>query len=793
MACSSMVTRMKRSEPDHYHGMVKMHLSFLLDLQTDECDCSFLWEKPEKDTVDSKFKKAFSTPMNLSMKKSKVKGVMDGVPLTQEGVCQVYQIIEYLGRPHNITQEGLFRKHGNLKKQQALKERLNKGVPLNLDEEEFSVHECAAVLKNFLSGLPEPLLTDAYYRAHCQVPLLKKEEMTEEEIVQAEEKQVACIQLLFQLIPEVNLALLQDLFPFLNQVAQNEADNKMNATNLATLFSTHILCPRKLSPEVLQSNHQLLTKAVTFMIQHADKLFKLPEKLRMDIETYINRKDNLLTPKCKKIRGPDSPVVSTIFSFVDRAASLRATHGNETDHALAQLYAHVQGMPESAHKRRLVSKLNEANGKGTPDVATSGSVRTTGKGTRQRRRSGDGIINLLTPRRKRPATGSYSVQGANDYGSRREIQSSHSFKRQNSLHVQVTPCSPRALSPSSHSSPSILSPYRERLPSPYSLSDETPSSQASEVCPVDEVDTPGKDSSLSSVEEGKSDCEDLSGSYSEGAPPLPPRTPAPSTRTHEFLATDLSGSEVVSPMTYAITTPRSREGLMVCSNTQLDKWNRLLDEQSPCQPNNYNEDEPGTTDSENSVIKFIDESVYSPCCRNREKIGAYRDRSLSREFKTFLANHGMEAPEDSESEVSFLENSYSEEVRRLLKSDQVLSTSLQAALDGEDPATDEESVTSVLTEQSFNNGGGVSSCNSSVITVQSACGSASTLVDGENNTTVQLFLKEESENLDPSLSSSKPGRRGMKRRSITEGGPQTRAAVVNTVQNSNTIIFETDL
>ena len=47
---------------------------------------------------------------------------------------------------------------------------------------------------------------------------------------------------------------------------------------------------------------------------------------------------------------------------------------------------YCEGMPESAHKRRLVSKLNEANGKGTPDVATSGSVRTTGKGTRQRRR-----------------------------------------------------------------------------------------------------------------------------------------------------------------------------------------------------------------------------------------------------------------------------------------------------------------------------------------------------------------------------------------------------------------------
>ena len=41
-------------------------------------------------------------------------------------IFQVYQIIEYLGRKHNITCEGIFRKHGNLKKQQALKERLNK-------------------------------------------------------------------------------------------------------------------------------------------------------------------------------------------------------------------------------------------------------------------------------------------------------------------------------------------------------------------------------------------------------------------------------------------------------------------------------------------------------------------------------------------------------------------------------------------------------------------------------------------------------------------------------------------
>ena len=53
--------------------------------------------------------------------------------------------------------------------QQVLKERLNRGVPMDLDQGEFSVHECASVLKTFLSELPEPLLTDRFFHAHCQV------------------------------------------------------------------------------------------------------------------------------------------------------------------------------------------------------------------------------------------------------------------------------------------------------------------------------------------------------------------------------------------------------------------------------------------------------------------------------------------------------------------------------------------------------------------------------------------------------------------------------------------------
>ena len=35
---------LRRLEPDQFHSMVKMHLSFLLDLNTDDCDCSFIYE-----------------------------------------------------------------------------------------------------------------------------------------------------------------------------------------------------------------------------------------------------------------------------------------------------------------------------------------------------------------------------------------------------------------------------------------------------------------------------------------------------------------------------------------------------------------------------------------------------------------------------------------------------------------------------------------------------------------------------------------------------------------------------
>ena len=72
------VAKMKRLVPDQFHCLVKMHLSFLLDLTFDDCDCSFLYDS-EALTTPTK-KKSFFTPKK---KVTGTNGVMDGAPLTQ--------------------------------------------------------------------------------------------------------------------------------------------------------------------------------------------------------------------------------------------------------------------------------------------------------------------------------------------------------------------------------------------------------------------------------------------------------------------------------------------------------------------------------------------------------------------------------------------------------------------------------------------------------------------------------------------------------------------------------------
>ena len=66
--------------------------------------------------------------------------------------------------------EGLFRISGNKRRQEDLKDMLNKeGHSIDLTDKGFSQHDLTTILKQFLAELSEPLLTDCLYNCYKQV------------------------------------------------------------------------------------------------------------------------------------------------------------------------------------------------------------------------------------------------------------------------------------------------------------------------------------------------------------------------------------------------------------------------------------------------------------------------------------------------------------------------------------------------------------------------------------------------------------------------------------------------
>ncbi|KAG8227738.1 hypothetical protein J437_LFUL008382, partial [Ladona fulva] len=275
-----------------------------------------------------------------------------------------------------------------------MKSLLNQGVTLDLNDGRYSIHDCASVLKNFLAELPEPLLTDAHYQAHCQIAemcMSGAEGKSDGRLLRA-------LQLLLLLLPPENRVLLSDLLSLLHLTASHQSSNRMSAESLATLFTPHLACPRKMPPEALHANAQLMSRVVAFLIrQGATPLFQIPPQLATDIRAYWARKES--TGICpikksaihflqvdgrstlkgeKKVEG-ESAEVNTVFSFVDRERTAQEYSSNITEAALAQLYAHIRSLPESSEKRRLVKQFNKENGAGTPHQRYTRLMASRGK------------------------------------------------------------------------------------------------------------------------------------------------------------------------------------------------------------------------------------------------------------------------------------------------------------------------------------------------------------------------------------------------------------------------------
>ncbi|PNJ86822.1 ARHGAP19 isoform 1, partial [Pongo abelii] len=193
---------------------------------------------------------------SLMSLKRKEKGVIFGSPLTEEGIAQIYQLIEYLHK--NLRVEGLFRVPGNSVRQQILRDALNNGTDIDLESGEFHSNDVATLLKMFLGELPEPLLTHKHFNAHLKIAdLMQFDDKGNKTNIPDKDRQIEALQLLFLILPPPNRNLLKLLLDLLYQTAKKQDKNKMSAHNLALMFAPHVLWPKNglvLLPTLEESN-----------------------------------------------------------------------------------------------------------------------------------------------------------------------------------------------------------------------------------------------------------------------------------------------------------------------------------------------------------------------------------------------------------------------------------------------------------------------------------------------------------------------------------------------------------
>ncbi|XP_004555886.1 rho GTPase-activating protein 19 [Maylandia zebra] len=348
------VERLRHEHPQAFTELVLSNITRMIDLPGDEF-AQLTGDSEPRVPSSSGFLRSFN------FLKRKDKGVVFGAPLTEEGIAQIYQLIEYLNK--NLHVEGLFRVPGHSLRQAALREMLNTGAEIDLETGDFHPNDAATLLKAYLGELPEPLLTHRHYHAHLKIgELTRFDDQGDKTNVPDKERQIEAFQLLFMLLPSANRSLLKLLFDLLHSTARNQHSNKMSAINLAKMFAPHIIWPKNVMASDLQGDIEKLNNGIAFLIRHSQKLFKAPAYIKEYARLYftgskaLQSNDDLTLCSGAK-EGPMTAV--TVASPSPSITTVTSDTQNYTESALRELYQQVSSMPESAKKKKLIRQIEK--------------------------------------------------------------------------------------------------------------------------------------------------------------------------------------------------------------------------------------------------------------------------------------------------------------------------------------------------------------------------------------------------------------------------------------------------
>ncbi|XP_076641285.1 rho GTPase activating protein at 102A [Halictus rubicundus] len=213
-------------------------------------------------------------------------GEWDAVPAV---VRQCIRHLEITG----LRTLGVFRVSPSKKRVRQLREDFDCGRETKIGPDQCP-HDVAALLKEYFRDLPDPLLCRDLYQAFVHTQKIRNRRLQQE-----------ALQHLIQLLPTPNRETLWALLNFLSVVAANSEDqkndtgewvpgNKMDTTNLATVFAPNILhCVKpgqrsEVSAERAEERIDVIN-VVRALLEHASTLFTVPAAL-LD-EVYLHMMD----------------------------------------------------------------------------------------------------------------------------------------------------------------------------------------------------------------------------------------------------------------------------------------------------------------------------------------------------------------------------------------------------------------------------------------------------------------------------------------------------------------------
>ncbi|XP_030635074.1 rho GTPase-activating protein 36 [Chanos chanos] len=238
---------------------------------------------------------------------------------------------------YGLQTVGIFRVGSSKKRVRQLREDFDSGTDVMLDEE-HSVHDVAALLKEFLRDMPDPLLPRELYSAFLYANQLRGED------------QLVYLQQLLYLLPPCNCDTLLKLLTLLHTVQEHAQDstgpdqqpitgNKMTAANLAVIFGPNLLQREKgadkdLSLQALGIEDSAAIISVTLLlIQNYKRLFTVSAELQQEvlmslIQTDPDVIDYLLR---RKLSGSSLTVETDVGGRRDTQASLDSVGQSSDD------------------------------------------------------------------------------------------------------------------------------------------------------------------------------------------------------------------------------------------------------------------------------------------------------------------------------------------------------------------------------------------------------------------------------------------------------------------------------